>query len=120
METKKKNDFNNDNPEVQDIAFLVVSEDRIGVTGSLADVSAMLASGAEDPAQFHIFRGSKQDMLSMEYKIQLHDAVDAVNLAGVDKGSRFLIPEQNVDYNLCEREPRHSEGLGLRPIFRRF
>lgn len=107
-----------DEQVVEDVAFMVVSEDKVGVTDSLDDVISLLAKDGNEPAEFYLVRGEKHALLEAEYKLLFHDAVDQMRLSNLNAGQKFITPEFYTDFNLCAREVS-EKGNGLRSIIRR-
>ena len=104
-----------ENQEVQEMAFLVVSKDRIGVTNSFEDLKAVIVSNSLEKEPVKIWMGEKSDMLDAEYKIMLQDAVDKVELSkGVGK-STLVIPNYYMDYNINDRGGKEPELKEAKP-----
>lgn len=100
-----------DNQEVQEMAFLVVSKNQIGVTNSLADLNAVIVSDGAEQEPVMIWMGEKNRMLEAEYKIQLQDEVSKVNISDGFGTPKLVTPDYNLDYNRVDRRSRETEPV---------
>lgn len=101
--------------EVQELAFLVVSKDRIGVTNSLADLNAVIVSDSAEKEPVKIWMGEKTEMLEAEYKIMLQDAVNKVKIPKGFGKPTLVTPNYFEDYHINDRGGKEAESVESKP-----
>ena len=97
-----KNIINNSKSEVQDMAFLIVTPERVGVSTSIDNIISALGESLKNPgAEVTIKSGEKTTLLELEHKI-----------LGMDR----LVAMENGEYNFPELPQaelllnRHDKG----------
>ena len=85
------------NSEVDTTAFLVLTDNHIGVTNALEDIATYLKDDLKEGESMVITKGYKQEMLDLEQKILTFD-----NLKNATDNT-FLVPHKQSDFNLIER-----------------
>lgn len=89
--------INEEQVEVTERAFLVLSKEAVGVTNEIADVAGFIEENAEKTG-IYVCGGNKEDMFKLEDYILLADEVK--NSIGKNE---LNIPERRVVYNLTPR-----------------
>lgn len=101
MENKEniiKNVNENQNSNVEEIAYLMCNKEHIGVSNNIKDLIEYFTIMPEHmPTQ--IMKGSKDELLSLEQRLMIIEALED-NLY-TDK---LVIPDRFDDYNLIDRK----------------
>lgn len=83
--------------EITEKAFLVVSEDAVGVTNQIADVAGFIEENAEKGG-IYVCAGNRGDMFILQgYILQIDEVKNSIGKNEIN------IPERRVVYNLTPR-----------------
>lgn len=101
--TNEVNTIENQNLNVEEIAYLLISDQEIGVSNELNDIMTYLKTLPEEKLVY-ILKAPKDKSLSIEQKILIADHI-ANNLCE----NILTVPERLDDYNLIKREQQKNK-----------
>lgn len=100
------------NPEVDTTAFLVLTDNHVGVTNALEDIAAYIKENLKDGEGMFIKKGYKDEMLALEQKIlTLDNLIYASN-------NTLLVPHKQKDFNLVKRNSSSKTPLTVVDIIK--
>lgn len=100
------------NSEVETTAFLVLTDNHIGVTNALEDIAAYIKENLKDGEGMFIKKGYKDEMLALEQKIlTLDNLIYASN-------NTLLVPHKQKDFNLVKRNSSSKTPLTVVDIIK--
>ncbi len=111
METKNELVNQKENQKVEELAFLVVSKNQIGVTNSLSDIASVIVEDGSENEPISIWFGEKNLMLEYEYKIQLMDEVNKLTIPENFKNVKLVTPNFYTNYNRLNRSNNESKNI---------
>lgn len=85
------------NSNVEEMAYLLVSDDTLGVSNDLNDITTFIKAAPEKEV-IRIVKGSKDELLTLQQKILIVDCLDNDTF-----GNTLTVPERLNDYNLVSR-----------------
>ena len=84
--------------DIDEQAYLLVTDKVLGVSDSLEDVCGYLKSENKNGEMVTILQGYKEELLSIEQRLLIQDSV----CTNISNGT-VIIPQRFKDYNLVQR-----------------